>query len=255
VNSSNSRFVVELGGPLSRVASLGVRFDFGVRDFAFDGDGQFIDAGKSSGEPFEELLEYSMSLGTRIRLVDGLDLELTGRGISRIEKGARFGSGLEGGGAVSFLGRYEDRVVLRLGVGLRSNFDDSSVHVSPVFRLRVRLHDRLWAETGGRGGRLEFTATDRVRIDLFGGIDGGRYRLDDRRDGPGGVGRGSVRLKQTNVGVGTRLTFWKALRVHLEAGVVLTQSIKIQDEDGDFVDERENRDPAFRGRVVLKWRF
>ncbi len=81
------------------------------------------------------------------------------RGSSRIEEGATFGSGLEGGGSLSFLGRYQDWVVLRLGIGLQSNFDSSSVHLSPVFRLRMRLHERLWAETGGRNGRPELPVT------------------------------------------------------------------------------------------------
>ena len=253
--SSYSRLTVEVGTPLSRVAAIGARVRLGIRDFHFDGDGQFIDAGRTSGEPFDELFEYSATLGTRIRLIDGLDLEVAGRGISRIEEGATFASGLEGGGSVSFLGRYQDWLVLRLGVGLQSKFDDSKVHVSPVFRLRVRLHERVWAETGGRNGRLEFTATDRVRIDLFGGIDGGRYRLKDRNDGPNGVGDGSLRLEQTDVGLATRIKLWKGLRILLEAGVVLTQTLEIKDEDGNSFDERETREPAFRGRIVLKWRF
>jgi hypothetical protein len=254
-NNSHSRFTFAAGAPLSRVVSIGGRVRFGVRDFHFDGDGQFLDAGRSSGEPFDELFEYSAALGTRIRLIEGLDLEVAGRVISRIEQGATFGSGLEGGGSIAFLGRYQDWVVLRLGVGLLSNFDSSNVQVSPAFRLRVRLHERVWAETGGRNGRLEFDATERVRIDLFGGEEGGRYRLEDRRDGPNGVGEGSVRLKQTDVGLATRIEIWPRLRVLLEAGVVLTQKLEIRDEDGDSFDERETRDPAFRGRIALNWRF
>ncbi len=255
VNNSYSRFTFEMGAPLSRVVAIGARVRFGVRAFHFDGDGQFIDSGRSSGEPFDELFEYSATLGARIRLIDWLDLEVAGRGISRIEEGATFGSGLEGGGSLSFLGRYQDWVVLRLGVGLQSNFDSSSVNVSPVFRLRMRLHERLWAETGGRNGRLEFTLTDRVRIDLFGGLQGGRYRLEDRHDGPAGVGEGALRLRQADVGLATRIELWKRLRVLFEAGVVLSQSLEFEDEDGDSIDERETREPAFRGRVALKWQF
>jgi hypothetical protein len=255
VNNSYSRFTFEIGAPLSRVVAIGARVRLGVRAFHFDGDGQFIDSGRSSGEPFDELFEYSATLGARIRLIDWLDLEVAGRGISRIEEGATFGSGLEGGGSLSFLGRYQDWLVLRLGIGLQSNFDSSSVHVSPVFRLRMRLHERLWAETGGRNGRLEFTVTDRVRIDLFGGIQGGRYRLEDRRDGPGGVGEGALSLRQADVGLATRIELWERLRVLFEAGVVLSQSIEFEDEDGDSIDERETREPAFRGRIALKWQF
>jgi len=255
VNNSHSRFTFEMGAPLSRVVAIGARVRFGVRAFHFDGDGQFIDSGRSSGEPFDELFEYSATLGARIRLIDWLDLEVAGRGISRIEEGATFGSGLEGGGSLSFLGRYQDWVVLRLGVGLQSNFEGSSVKVSPVFRLRMRLHERLWAETGGRNGRLEWTMTDRVRIDLFGGIQGGRYRLEDRHDGPGGVGEGTLRLRQADVGLATRIELWKTLRVLFEAGVVLSQSLEFEDEDGDSIDKRETREPAFRGRIALKWQF
>jgi len=41
----------------------------------------------------------------------------------------------------------------------------------------------------------------------------------------------------------------------LEAGVVLTQKLEINYEDGDSFSESETRDPAFRGRIALKWRF
>jgi hypothetical protein len=105
VNNSYSRFTFEMGSPLSTVLSIGGRVRIGVRAFHFDGDGQFIDSGRSSGEPFDELFEYSATLGARLRLIEWLDLELAGRGISRIEEGATFDSGLEGGGSLSFLGR------------------------------------------------------------------------------------------------------------------------------------------------------
>ena len=254
-NNSYSRLALAAGGPLSRVVAIGGQVRFGVRDYFFDGDGQFIDAGKNSGEPFDELFDYSATLGTRIRLIDGLDLEVAGRMISRIEEGADFESGLGGGGSLSFLGRYQDWVVLRLGVALQSNFDRSNVNASPVFRLRLRLHERLWAETSGRNGHLEFDVTNRVRIDLFGGIEGGRYRLKDRHDGPNGVGEGSVQLEQAEIGLGTRLRIFKRLRILVEAGVVLTQTMEINDEDGNSFDERETREPAFLGRIALRWRF
>ena len=94
-----------------------------------------------------------------------------------------------------------------------------------------------------------------ARIDLFGGIQGGRYRLEDRHDGPGGVGEGALSLRQADVGLATRIELWKRLRVLFEAGVVLSQSIEFEDEDGDSIDERETREPAFRGRIALKWQF
>ena len=100
----------------------------------------------------------------------------------------------------------------------------------------------------------EFDATDRVRIDLFGGEEGGRYRLEDRRDGPNGVGEGSVRLKQTDVGLATRIEIWHRLRILLEAGVVLTPPLEIRDEDGDSFDERETRDPAFPACLAFQVR-
>jgi len=255
VTDTYSRLSFEVGAPLSRVVAIGAQARLGVRNFHFDGDGQFIDSGKSSGEPFDDLFEYSLSLGTRIRLIEGLDMEIAGRAISRVEEGARFASGLEGGGSVSLLGRYKKWIVLRLGVSLQSKFDDSNVSVSPVFRLRVRLHERVWAETGGRNGRLEFTVNDRVRVDLFGGVEGGRYRLEDRRDGPNGVGKGSIQIDRTDVGLATRVKLWKRLRILVEGGVVLTQTLEIKDSDGNDFDERETREPAFRGRVALKWRF
>jgi hypothetical protein len=254
-DNNYSRLALAAGVPISRVVAIGGQVRLGVRDYFFDGDGQFIDAGNDSGEPFDELFDYSATLGTRIRLIDGLDLEVAGRMISRIEEGANFESGLGGGGSLSFLGRYQDWVVLRLGVALQSNFDRSNVNASPVFRLRLRLHERLWAETSGRNGRLQFDVTKRVRIDLFAGVEGGRYRLKDRHDGPNGVGEGSVRLEQTDVGLATRLRLFKRLRIIVEAGVVLTQTMEISDEDGDSFDERETREPAFRGRIALRWRF
>ena len=79
--------------------------------------------------------------------------------------------------------------------------------------------------------------------------------MEDRGDGPAGVGNGSIRFTQTDVGVGARITPTNRLRIQLEAGLVLIQTIEITDEDGGAFDERENRDPAFRGRISVKWRF
>jgi len=45
------------------------------------------------------------------------------------------------------------------------------------------------------------------------------------------------------------------LRVLVEAGVVLTQTLDIKNKDSNSFDERENRDPAFRGRIAVKLRF
>ena len=255
VNDTNSRFTFDAGTPLSHLVAVGVRARTGVRAFHFDGDGQFLDAGKNTGEPFDELFQHSITLGTRIGLTEWLELTIAGRGIARHEEGARFSKALEGGGSVSFQGRYRDWMRLRLGVAVGSRFSDSKVQVGPVFRLRVRLHPRVWAETSGRKGRIEFTVNERIRIDLFGGNDGSRYRLKDRRDGSGGVGQGSLRLKRTNVGIGTRLQLTKGLRILLEAGAVLTQTLEILDEDDNSFDERSTREPAFQGRVALKWKF
>jgi hypothetical protein len=253
--SSYSRASFSVGAPLSRIVAVGARLQVGFRDYQFDGDGQFIDAGRSSGEPFDELFDYSATLGTRLRLFEGLDLELAGRAISRIEQGASFQSGFEGGGSISFLGRYQDWVVLRLGVGVQSRYSNSSVKVGPIVRLRVQLLENLWAETGGRNGRLEYTVNKHLRFDLFGGIEGSSYRLDDRNDGPDGVGKGSVRFEQSNVGVATRIKILKRLRLIVETGVALTQKIEIRDDDGNSVDESETREPAFSGRVALRWEF
>ncbi len=45
------------------------------------------------------------------------------------------------------------------------------------------------------------------------------------------------------------------LRILVEAGVVLTQTLEIKNKDGNSFDERENRDPAFRGRIAVELRF
>ncbi len=255
VDDSRTRLTFSLGAPLSRTVAVGLKARFAVHSMRFDGDGQFLAAGRPGSEPFDDLMEPSLAIGSRIQLIDGLEMEIAARAISRIEEGARFGGGLEGGGTLTLLGKYRDWVVLRLGVGVSSRFDDSEAHVSPVLRLRVRLHERLWAETGGRSGRLEFDLTDRVRIDLFGGVGGGRYRLEDRRDGPAGVGRGSIRFQRADIGLGTRIDVFESLRLIVEAGAVLSQTLEIQNENGDEFDKTETREPAFRGRIAFKWRF
>jgi hypothetical protein len=237
---------------------LGLQLEIGADTaiYDFDGNESFLNAGQSSGDPFDELIDTRARRWGRFRLNDAWSLVgVTSIG-SRFEEGAPFASGLEGGGALGGSYTYgDDRLELMVAVGAKSRMHKSGVGLVTIVRAAWKINERFRLRAGLNGGRLSAQISDTLRASVFGYVQGNRYRLADRNDGFGGVGRGSLREQYAPVGVALRWKPDERWRLNLSLGSVVYQQLKVYDEDADSFGKSTLDKPAFYGALRVVYRF
>jgi hypothetical protein len=234
----------------SRFDGIAFSLSTAVVDPIVDGSPNILDLPDTDDDPFDPLLDSAFGLGTRFELPLHFDVEINAGLAARHEIGAQLSSALATAGSVALGYRRGEWLRLRLGVGLGSTIERADLKVSPVFRLRVRPVPGVWLETDGTTGRIEWQATPRIELSLFGGVDSKRYRLAKR--GPT-IEAGSLELAKSEVGLGVRMPLPGDLRLQLQTAVVLGQRITLFDEDRNEIDARDTREPTFGLRLRLAW--
>ncbi len=230
--------------PLSKSFVLVPRISGQIVNFSFDGDKSFLDAGQSGGDPFDDLLGFSFRLDGRYRVAEhwavlgGVSLA------SSYEDGASFSDGSRFGGVIGGSYRPSRDFNVMLGVGVREKMTRDSISIAPVFQVYWRPKPWLELETEGMGLRATARLNPEVRLFTFGGIRSERHRLDDRKDGPNGVGKGSLRDRRVQAGMGVEWRAHQRVRFEFDAGVIAYQQLRVIDEDNDTFDTEKMDDPA-----------
>jgi hypothetical protein len=248
----------EVGIPIPVSRHLGFEVELGADAtfYDFDGNKGFLNSGQGSGDPFDELIDTWARAWGRYRLNDSWSLLGVGSLRSRFEDGAPFGSGFEGGGGLGGSYTYgDDRFEVLAAVGTKSRMHKSGVGIVTILRVKWKISDRFRLRADLNGGRISAQLCDTVTASLFGYLDGSRYRLADRNDGVGGVGRGSLRERYAPVGVGLRWKPEKRWRVNLSLGSIVYQQLKVYDNDDDSFDSASLDGPAFYGALRVTYRF
>ncbi len=246
------QLIVDAGGPIGRRGlDVGVSASTALVVPVVDGSTNLLVAPGSTNDPFDEFLDSSLQLGARLRVGKSFSFAATSGVSARHEIGVTIRDAILVGGSLSGEYRRADWLRLRLGLGLGTGLDDDEVSVSPVFRLRLRLQPGLWLETDATRGRLEWDATSKTQLSLFGGLDNRRYRLSRR--GPV-VRKGSLKIRKSEVGLGFVHRFGRRLRLRGEAAVVLGQHLSLRNEDGDTVDSADTNEPSAAFRLTVDWR-
>ncbi len=224
----------------------------GAAFYDFDGDKRFLDTGRTSGDPFDELIETVFSVGGRYRVND--TWAVLGRSFltSRHEEGASFGSGIQGGGMVGAVFNWRDRINVIAGVGLGSRMTKGGVRISPVLQGTWRINDRLKLVVDGLQGRLTGKINEGFRLSAFGGVESKRYRLEDRE---GAIGKGSIRDRRKLVGVRGDWRMSSHWRLRTELATILDQELKVEDSDGDKFDTSHSDGLGFIGSLRMEYRF
>ena len=158
------------------------------------------------------------------------------------------------GGMVGVGHELTEDLRLVAGLGVSEGFD-GGVRLSPFLGGRWKVNDWLRIETEGLGLRAEAKVSQSLRAFVFGGVNSRRYRLDDRNDGPGGVGDGWIRDRRIPVGAGIEWRITKVFRVHVDAGAMLEQKLKVIDDDDDDFDTVSLDSPAPFASLRLEARF
>ena len=226
---------------------------FGVTHTDFSGSGGFIDAGQRSGDPWDELYDFSLRLGTRYTINDSWGLIFAGSMTSRWEDGAAFGDGIKGGGATGVSYRYGEALSLTVGVALDSRIVGDGVKVNPFGMLSYEINDRHALRTHGLGLMLRSKWNDDLTTFAYATMRGRRWRLDDRNDGI--VDKGSLRDRKVPIGVGVEWKFGDGWRLRTDLAIIAYRQLKVTDDDNDKVDTETSNAPGVMGILQLEYRF
>jgi hypothetical protein len=254
VSSLRSGGVLRLLWPLSRRVVLGFIAGSEVEVFDFDGNKRFLNTGRTSGDPFDNLTATQFRIGGRYVVNEDWSINVVGFVTSRFEEDASFRDGVQGGGVLAANYTFRDRLTLLFGAGIVSRLDRSGVGTIPILGFSWKINDRLVLKSEGMGLLFSADLTDKLKGSLFGGWRARRYRLDDRRDGPTGVNTGSLRDRRALVGVGLLWQISQNWSLEAKMGSVVYRQFKVADFRGDEFDEVSG-DPAFSGSLRLQFRF
>jgi hypothetical protein len=252
ITSTRVAGTVKMLIPTSDQLAFRVVMGSGAAFYDFDGDQRFLDTGRTSGDPFDELIETVFSVGGRYLVNDSWAVLSRTFLTSRHEEDASFGSGVQGGGMVAAGYNWRDRISVIAGVGLGSRLADSGVKVSPVFRAEWQINDRFSLAIDGFEGELECKITEAFQLSAFGGVEGKRYRLENRG---GAIGKGTVRDRRQLVGLRGDWRMNSRWRVRTELGSILDQELKVEDSDGKTFDKSHSDGLAFYGSLRFEYRF
>jgi hypothetical protein len=243
---------IEGGGPITERASIGISPRIAYENLSFDGSDRFTTSpGGERFDRFEDFLDASLSVGASYRFDHGIGAELVTAVNLRQEVGAAFDDSLRVGTSIAGTYRRGRWLQSRLGVGIGADLGDDKLRVSPVYRIRLKPRPDLTLEASGLRGKIEWDLRRDLQISLDAGLDGKQYRLDKRGRPPEGPGAGALQRRQTSVGLGFVYRFQDWLRISGSLGVVLEEKLTVIDEDGDKLDERQNKDPS----VIAGLRF
>jgi len=253
VTSFRTTATGEIRFPITKkfLASVSTRAGVTVTDFS--GDNRFIYAGSNSGDPWDELHEFSLRIRTQYLIDDRWGVMLAAWMVSRWEDGATITDGMKGSGATAITYRLGDRISIAAGVAVSSRIVGKSPAVNPFGFASWKIDDRHTLSTSGLGLRLKSKWTDSVSTFVSAKYKGRRWRLDERDDGI--VNRGSLRDRRVPIGVGVQWKFLKGWRLRADLGLVAYRLFKVTNEENDSVDTVTADAPGVFGSFLLQRRF
>src|SRR5262245_49242635 len=236
------RYDLGLGGRIDLAERLhwGNTFFFGVNDYDFDG------GGFAAGDPWNTVL--NMRLGTKLTYDIPQPWGITGGGIFIFspETGADWGDSFTGGGLIAADYRHSKSLFLSLGVAVISQIEDDArvtpsvgVNWLPAERWTVRVGAVPASGGAAAAGEVAYRVADPVELGLGILYQQRRFRLDDSRPAPDGVGEDNslpVRLR-----VAWHIT--ENIALNGLAGVALGGYVRLEDQRGRRL-RAEDYDPA-----------
>ena len=241
--------------PISRKLAINPSISGRGTFFDFDGNRSFLDAGQNPGDdPFDDL--YSVRFRLEGRYLVDEDWAWLGAAwvSSKFESGADASEAFRPGGMVAVSHEFREGLTLVGGLGINEKFN-GGVKFAPFIQGAWQVNDWFKIETTGLGLKATAKAGEGLRVSLFGGINSSRYLLDDRNDGPNGVGEGWIRDRRFPLGVGLAWHINKMFRLRVEAGAMLEQKLTVIDENNDEFDVESMDSPAPFASIQLQARF
>jgi hypothetical protein len=251
VDTFTSSLRASVVAPINRSLALRLVARMEGSVFDFHGDRRFLDTGRSSGDPFDELLENKLRLEARYQLGTSWAVFGGAQFSSRWEAGSRYDDGVEGGGFFGLGYIFADRLSVLAGMAISSRMERSGVSLSPLVQVGLKLSEDVEIQSEGTGARLVARVRPNLKIFLSGGLKSARYRLGDRSTLEGG----SLRDQRAPIVASISWKITKKWRLRGGAGAVVYQKYTVSDTRGNTVDSARSSDPAFTGSVELEFRF
>ncbi len=252
VDTYRSLLLAQVVAPVSRRVAIRLLASGSANAYAFHGDRRFLDTGNTRGDPFDELLSTQLRFETRYQLSDEWSLVAGGVFRSRWERGAPYGSGIQGEGFAGLGYLFAGRLSVVGGVAVRSRLGRGGATVGPLVALGWKVTENLEIETDGLGGRIAYRPVKPLTLFVRGALDSDRYRLKQR---DGDVGRGVLQDRTAPVVAGWSWRFSKHWRFQGQLGAVVYQKWRVTTRSGDTVDTAVSRSPAFTGRLQIEYRM
>jgi hypothetical protein len=224
----------------------------GITNTNFSGD-TFIESGKSSGDPWNDLYEFSLRFRSQYLINDRWGVMLASWMVSRYEDGAKFEDGMKGAGATAVTYSFGGKFNIVAGVAVSSKIVGNGVSVNPFGQFSWKVDERHTLSTSGLGLRLRSKWNQSITTHIYAKYKGRRWRLDDRNDGE--VNRGSLRDRRVPIGVGLQWKFLKGWRLRGDLGLVVYRELKTTDDDGDSFDTVTSNAPGVFGSLLVQRRF
>jgi hypothetical protein len=243
----------EVRFPITKKFFGAISTHFGITNTEFDGDNKFIRSGKTSGDPWNDLYEFSLRFRSQYLINDRWGVMVASWMVSRYEDGATFRDGMKGAGATAITYRFGDKFNLVAGVSVSSRIVGGGARVTPFGQFSWNIDERHTLSTSGLGLRLKSEWNKSITTYFYGTYKGRRWRLDDRNDGQ--VNRGSLRDRKVPIGVGLRWKFLKGWRLRGDFGLIAYRELRTTDDDGDSFDTVTGDAPGVFGSLLIQRRF
>ena len=210
----------EIQFPITKKYFAEVLPSIGITNTNFSGDGQFIDIGKSSGDPWSDLYEFSFRFRSKYLLNDRWGFVTSSWTTSRWEQ--------------------------------RLSFDDG-MSVNPFGQFSWKIDERHTLSTTGLGIKLRSSWNEVITTNIYAKYASRRWRLDNRKDGV--VDQGSLRDRKVPIGMGLQWKFLEGWQLRVDLGIVAYRQLQTTDDDGDSVDTETSNAPGVYGSLLLRRRF
>jgi hypothetical protein len=242
----------EIRFPITKKYFGAISMHGGITNTNFSGN-TFIESGKSSGDPWNDLYEFSLRFRSQYLINERWGFMLASWMVSRYEDGAKFDDGLKGAGAAAVTYRFGDKFSIVAGAAVASKIVGNGVSVNPFGQFSWKIDERHTFSTSGLGLRLRSKWNKSVSTYFYAKYKGRRWRLDDRNDGV--VNRGSLRDRRVPIGVGLQWKFLKGWRLRGDLGLIAYRQLKTTDDDGDSFDTVTSDVPGVFGSLLVQRRF
>ena len=224
--------------------------------YGLDGYDLSGDTGFAALRPWENINSYRLSMPVRWGFNEAWTVFVIPTLGFFAENGAELEDAVRGGGFAGVSYRFGDQLSIGPGIGVMSEIEDSPT-VFPVVIIKWKIMDRLTLETGrglgatlGPGLVLRWNASDKLDLSIGGRYKKLRFRLDDKRLAPNGIGQDRAFPLFGGVSYG----FSRRAQVSLLGGAAFGGELRLEDEKGNTI-AKENYETAGFGGITFNFRF